>query len=154
MEYEFSATQPESLCNVPQTSIDFATAASGVYPVYTFNESWTPQESTCSYTLASSDATQAAGISSIWLNFLEFNLTASNGVDGDTLSIYEQNTATGEEDLVLTLSNESFVEHIWAVSFDGKKDYIVSDAPLVAFPRTVLVCIASYFTSFTSIVSN
>ena len=83
---------------------------------------------------------------SIWLNFIDFNMTTTAG--GDRLDIYD------DDELLISLTNETFVQKNRGVKFNGDSDYIVSRKSLGSIPRTFMVGIVVGETIFTNVENS
>ncbi|KDO26350.1 hypothetical protein SPRG_08424 [Saprolegnia parasitica CBS 223.65] len=135
LEYSTALAFPEvgtrHFCQDAATTLPLdPTTNAVVFPTYNLTYSrLAPARTSCLYTFTSS----AVSISSLWLRFLDLNLTSV----GDRIELYDGNT-TSPTSLIANITASSYSVHNYAIKMNGGSDYIASTDPLPTLPTTVV----------------
>ncbi|OQR86302.1 hypothetical protein ACHHYP_10693 [Achlya hypogyna] len=151
--YAFAGNATDHFCQLPAQPMLLNADAELVFPTYNFSSTMsTPRQPRCNYTFAS----PLSSVSSLWLTFLDVNLTDANGGTGDRIEIYSLDVAQHNTTLVANITNASFAQRNYAITFNGATDYSVSSTALREIPTTVAfwIYVASSLKADCSISAN
>ncbi|EQC28835.1 hypothetical protein SDRG_13515 [Saprolegnia diclina VS20] len=135
LEYSTTLAFPEvgsrHFCQFAATTLPLdPTTHAVVFPTYNLtNSRLTPAITSCRYTFT----TSAVSISSVWLRFLDLNLTSTD----DRIELYDGNGTTPAA-LIANITASSFSVLNYAIKMNGASDYIASTDPLPTLPTTVV----------------
>ncbi|OQR90707.1 hypothetical protein THRCLA_22516 [Thraustotheca clavata] len=132
--YTFPSNHSTHFCSLPTQTFMLNNDNHQVFPLYSMTStSLYPNQTTCTYSFS----TNNSSISSLWLSFLELNLTDTNGGFGDRLEIYSVNMLLNQSTLVANITNSSYLQTNYPISFNGATDYLKSTSLLHNLPITI-----------------
>ncbi|EQC33792.1 hypothetical protein, variant [Saprolegnia diclina VS20] len=128
--YTFPNAATTHFCHAPSQTL-LLNAATMVFPTTNLSSATSGINQTqCSYVFAA-----PTPVSSLWLSFLEINLTDANGGAGDYITLYD---VAPTPTLLANVSAMSFVQPNYALVLSGVADYSISTSPLPALPTTIV----------------
>ncbi|OQS05890.1 hypothetical protein THRCLA_02027, partial [Thraustotheca clavata] len=142
MEYDitlsFSQNSSTHFCRQPSQALALNSQQQLVFPTYNLtNRLLHPSQQRCNYTFTTNSTFfNSSTVSSLWLSFLEINLTDANGGVGDRIEIYDVQNSF-DLTLLVNITNSSFTQTNYPLIFNGISDYIISLDKLSFTPKTI-----------------